>query len=94
VEEPVTAQAKEETSSSLRARDIGGSTTPGTFGCSDRKKKIMVVHLDQLSSYQGTLRREQREQLESNHHENRTTGKEGMADHIRHKHSPRKRSSE
>jgi hypothetical protein len=35
--------------------------------------------------------REQREQLESNHGENRAMGKEGEADHRRHKYSPRKR---
>jgi hypothetical protein len=33
---------------------------------------------------------EQREQLESNHGENRTTGKEGEGDDRRHKHSTRK----
>jgi hypothetical protein len=37
------------------------------------------------------LRWEQLKQLESNHHENRTTGKEGETGHKRHKHSPRKR---
>jgi hypothetical protein len=37
------------------------------------------------------LRREQQEQLESNHHENQATGKEGEANHRHHKHRPRKR---
>jgi hypothetical protein len=44
----------------------------------------MVVRLDRLTPYQRTagraaIRREQRGQLESNHHENRATGKEGEA---------------
>jgi hypothetical protein len=34
------------------------------------------------------LRWEQWEQLESNHHENRATGKEGEADYGHHKHVP------
>jgi hypothetical protein len=36
--------------------------------------------------------REQREKLESNHRENRATGKEGESDHRRHKHSSWKRN--
>jgi hypothetical protein len=39
------------------------------------------------------LGREQREQLERNHLENRFTGKKGETDHRRHKHSPRKRTA-
>jgi hypothetical protein len=35
-----------------------------------------------------------REQLESNHRENRIMGKEGEAEHISHKHSPRKRRND
>jgi hypothetical protein len=42
-------------------------------------------------SEQATLRREQREQLESNQRQNRATGKEDEADHRCHKHNPRKR---
>jgi hypothetical protein len=42
-------------------------------------------------SWRAAFRREQRKQLESNHHENRATGKEGEADHRRHKHSLRER---
>jgi hypothetical protein len=38
-----------------------------------------------------TLWREQREQLESNHCENRVTGKDGEADYKHHKHIPSKR---
>jgi hypothetical protein len=58
-------------------------------------KRMMVVQLDQLAS--GThsegaaLRREQQEQLESNHCENQATGKEGEVDHRRSKHSSWKR---
>jgi hypothetical protein len=37
------------------------------------------------------LRREKQEQLETNHRENRATGKEGETDHRRHKHNPRRR---
>jgi hypothetical protein len=35
-----------------------------------------------------------REQLESNHYENRAMGKEDEADRRRHKHSPRKRNGD
>jgi hypothetical protein len=38
------------------------------------------------------LRREQWEQLESNHHENQAMGKEGEASHRHHKQIPQKRS--
>jgi hypothetical protein len=51
VEELATAQAKEETTSSLRAIDVGASTTLGTFVCTKRRK-MTVVHTDQLTPYQ------------------------------------------
>jgi hypothetical protein len=55
MEEPATAQAKEETTSSLRATDVGASTTLGTFARTNRKK-MMMVHLDRLAPYQGRAR--------------------------------------
>jgi hypothetical protein len=44
--------------------------------------KMMMVHMDRLGPYEGTTWNEQQEQLESNHQENRTTRKEGEADHM------------
>jgi hypothetical protein len=35
----VTSETKEDTNSSLRARNVGGSTTLGTFVGTDRKKR-------------------------------------------------------
>jgi hypothetical protein len=37
---------------------------------------------------QAALRREQQDQFENNHHENRATGEKGETDHRRHKHGP------
>jgi hypothetical protein len=58
------------------------------------EKKMMVL-LDWLAPHQGATwdeqRREQWEQLWSNHRENQATGKEGEADLRHHKHSPQKR---
>jgi hypothetical protein len=42
-------------------------------------------------SERAALRREQREELEGDHHEIRATGKEGEFDHRHYKHSPRNR---
>lgn len=42
-------------------------------------------------SVPAALTRKKRKQLETNHRENRATGKEGEGDHRRHKHIPRKR---
>jgi hypothetical protein len=58
---------------------------------------MMVVHLDRLVTHQGVardellLKRDPRGQLQSNHRENRATGKESEADHRRHKDSLRKK---
>jgi hypothetical protein len=53
-------QTKEETTSSLRARDVGGLVILGIFARSTRKRtKMMMVHLDRLLPYQGTARDEQ-----------------------------------
>jgi hypothetical protein len=46
VDEPATAQAKEETAHSLTAREVGALTTLKTFASSPWKgTKMMVVHL-------------------------------------------------
>jgi hypothetical protein len=55
VEELVTAQVKEETTSSVRAIDVGASTTLGTFVCTNRRK-MTVVHADQLAPCQEAAR--------------------------------------
>jgi hypothetical protein len=55
------------------------------------EKMVMVVHLNRLAPYQRTAWDEQQGQLESKHHENQATGKEGEANHRCLKHSPRKR---
>jgi hypothetical protein len=57
MEEPATAQAKEETAHNLKAREVKAPTTLGTFARSPQKR-MMVVHLDQLASYQATTRDE------------------------------------
>jgi hypothetical protein len=76
------SETKEETSkaqpSERNKDDDGGKPGPACTLSGSRSGRV-------------TLRREQREQLESNRSENRATGKEGEADHKRHKHSPRKR---
>jgi hypothetical protein len=59
VEKPATTQVKEETTSSLRAMDVGASTTLGTSAHINWKKKTVVVHLDWLAPYQGTAQDEQ-----------------------------------
>jgi hypothetical protein len=46
VEELVTAQMKEGTTSCLIALDIGASTTLGTFALHTDWRKMMVVHMD------------------------------------------------
>jgi hypothetical protein len=56
VVEPPTTQTKEEATSRLRARDVGAPTTLGTFAYTEWKRRIMVVHLDQLTPYQGATR--------------------------------------
>jgi hypothetical protein len=68
-----------ETAHRVRAVDVGTLTTLRSFASTDCKQRMMVIQLDQLVPYEGAtltaLRREQREQLESNHHENRATGR-------------------
>jgi hypothetical protein len=51
-EEPVYTHAKEKTTSSLRAIDVGALTTLQTSVCTERRK-VMVVHMDWLAPYQG-----------------------------------------
>jgi hypothetical protein len=83
------SEMKEEITSSLRARDVGASTTLGTFAHTNRKGSV-----DQgwwwytwTSSHQWVTWG----QLEGNHREYQATGKEDEADHRYHMHSPRKR---
>jgi hypothetical protein len=57
MEESAAAQVKEETAHSLRAREVGALTMLGTFALSSQKRtKMMLVHLDWLASYQRTTR--------------------------------------
>jgi hypothetical protein len=80
VEGSTSSETKEEMSKAQTSEKKDDGGTPGPTG------NISGNH-----SGRPALRREQREQLESNHRENRATGKEGETDHRRHKHSPRKR---
>jgi hypothetical protein len=81
VEGSVPSETKEEASKAQHSeKNKGDGGTPGP-----------ARPLSGNSLGLAALRKEQREQLESNHRENRATGKEVEADHIRHKHSPRKR---
>jgi hypothetical protein len=84
VEEPATAQVKEETTHNWRARDVGAPATLRSFartigkedgGTPGQARTLSGNHLGQA-----TLRLVQREQFESNHRENWATGKEGGAD--------------
>jgi hypothetical protein len=86
--EPATAQTKEEATSSLR----GASTTLRSLARTDRKKDDSgttgsVGSLSGNHLGRAALRREQREQLESEYRENQDSGKEGETDHRRHKNS-------
>jgi hypothetical protein len=54
VDEPAIVKMKEETTSTLRVREVGTPATLGTFAHTERKSKKMVVHLDRLVPYQGT----------------------------------------
>jgi hypothetical protein len=50
------SKTKEETTyKEVRASDIGALTTLGIFALTDRKSRMMVVHLDQLAPYQGAV---------------------------------------
>jgi hypothetical protein len=46
LEESATTQMEEETTSSLRARDVGALTTLRTFARIVQQRKMMVIHLD------------------------------------------------
>jgi hypothetical protein len=48
---------KEEITSRLRTKDVGASTTLPTFAHTGLRK-MMMVHLDQLATYQGAGRDE------------------------------------
>jgi hypothetical protein len=93
VEELATAKAKEETTSSLRAIDIRCRSIDHSRNfCmhqpeeDDGGTRRPAHTLSGSCSGWVALRREQQEQLERNHHENWTMGKEGKTNH-----SPRKR---
>jgi hypothetical protein len=83
VEEQTTAQAK-ETTSSLRARDVGATTTVRTFTAPAGKDGDSTTGPARTLSGnrlgQAALRREQREQLESNHHASRRDGRRGRSE--------------
>jgi hypothetical protein len=89
VEEPVSAQTKEGTADSLRG-DVEAPATLGSFASPNEKKKRKRWRTGRPFA-EWPQKSEQREQLGSNQRENRATGKEGEADHRRHKHSPQKR---
>jgi hypothetical protein len=66
---------------------------PAAIGKDDDGTPGPARTLSGKRSRRAALMREQREQLGSNYCENRTTGKEGDADHRRGKHNPRKRKN-
>jgi hypothetical protein len=41
-------ETKEKTEHRVRAGDVGALTTLVTFACTDRKRRMMVIHLDRL----------------------------------------------
>jgi hypothetical protein len=89
---------KEETTNNrLRSIDTGALTTFGSFACTERKKKDNGDAIEPTGTLSGSrsgraaLRREQQEQLESNHRENRVAEKKGEMTHRSHKHSPQKK---
>jgi hypothetical protein len=51
------AKSSVRTTTCSKSIDVGSSTTPATFACTNRKK--MVVHVNRLAPYQGTARDEQ-----------------------------------
>jgi hypothetical protein len=59
VKEPATAQMKEETAHSSRARDVGASATLRSFACTEKKKKKRNGGMPVGHSGQIALRREQ-----------------------------------
>jgi hypothetical protein len=77
-----------------RCRGIGPLRKERRLKHPPRKRTKIMVYLDRFAPLgKAALRREQTEQLDSNHRENRATKKEGEADHRRHKHSPRRRTN-
>jgi hypothetical protein len=51
MEGSVTSETKEDTTSSLKAKNVGTSTTLGTSVRTDQKKRMMVMHLDGVATY-------------------------------------------
>jgi hypothetical protein len=75
---PLRNERRDVQSTELGKEDDGGTPGPARTLSGNRSRPA-------------ALRKEQREQLDSNHRENRAKGKECEADHRRHKHSPQKR---
>jgi hypothetical protein len=46
------SETKEVAISSIRIRDARTPTTLGTFALTDRKRRMMVIHLDRLALYE------------------------------------------
>jgi hypothetical protein len=76
-----------ETAPRVRVADIRPSATIGTFACTERKRRVVIVYLDQLAPYEGAAGDNwpeggsSRHIWESNHCENRATVKKGETDH-------------
>jgi hypothetical protein len=81
VESSTSSKTKEETS---KRQSSGKNDDDGTPGPACALSENLSGRVD--------LRREQQEQLESNHRENRATGKEAVIDHRCYKQSTRKRN--
>jgi hypothetical protein len=79
------------------AGNVGAPATVSSFAPTDWKKQDDSDKPGQTGTLSGShlgrtaLRREQREQLESEHQENPSHGEEGETDRRHHKHSPQKR---
>jgi hypothetical protein len=58
VEGSAPTETKEEATNSLRTMCVGALTTLGSFACTERKRIIMLIHLDRLAPYEGTAQHE------------------------------------
>jgi hypothetical protein len=81
---------KETTNNSVGAIEVGASSILGTFALTDRKKDDgdqfrPARTFSGSSSGRATLRREQRERIESKHREKPSHGEEGETKHIHRK---------
>jgi hypothetical protein len=57
VEHTALSERKEEATNRIRARDVGTPAALDTSARTDRRK-MMVINLDRLASYEGTARDE------------------------------------